>query len=1314
MNNISEQVLQATEIIVNQKISELKYDKTIQAKIFSIVNLDTGEYKVRHSGDVFSAFASNVNRSYKVGENVYVQIPEGDMSNKKIITGPITNTSLSYSQLTTLQNSIFEISPEFNQLYGGDIYSKNTIGVIAGAPLDSENGRCYIYKGPDTFQSNGYHGLFQQYANNYELIRIQGSFLTQFYEVHDKGNYGIEVEFYTKDDQIVSYKLDLNSFNGDPYSLSSYSPQYAVIKVQKNYLLGLKSISLFEEQFEYDRNIYTEDLEPNTTIPNIFVKDISLQYVDRKDLSDTTYYLMIAAPRGVAITNTVNKLELVGRLIHQGKDILDNKYKCQWFKRDLGVMIGDERYNKTAGFGWAPLPQTENTLTLDDIKHQARYKLLVDYNNIMLSAEIEVFNQTSGYNYAIQQRTDGDDISLLLDNKVNDDVLLGNWYMSYPDGSYSSLADGKLKNSVSVSPYLKYSSVIFYCEVVISGEVVGTLEHTIINSESDSDLTISYGGEDTFRYDANGDIAIEDSEKERTLQVSLVWKEGYGTGYTVEWVMRNEEDNKEILVSKDRLNPTKPLKSMISQLWVDNYNILHYNIKQKYKVNFQNNTLIVKIKTIAGQTYLFQKEILFLKDGDQGTNGTTYVIAVRPCDGDGNKLSGFHSLKYPWRDSLRLKCYVYKDGESINYNGNYDIAYKWEGVGIQFLSTITDRVSVTGIGTINWNNSSTCQFYVKVQVSIADRINSRKTEVYASYPIDVVVGNVLTDQVDISKIPSYVKYTSSGITPQTYSNNVECFYQENLIAKDKVISLNTNILQLEERDDLQYIKPASSFIFENIQQSNESNIGILRFDLGSGMYIIHPIVMYLDTYGNEAINGWDGTALDTGNGAYVFAPQVGAGEKDSANRFTGVVMGKDSGQKLIGLYGYQAGTATFGLLQNGTAFFGARSGGGQINIDGRSATIYGGNGGDSSSGMTIRLADTGASGTTKAIKVGGGVFSVDYNGKLVATSADILGKIYAQEGQIGCDSRKRGGWTITSNKLYSGSGNKTVALDSSDSVFAIWAGKTEGGSAYVAGIDGAGEITSPAPFIVTNDGFLYATNAKIKGNIEAKSGKIANWLIQNNHLQSASGNVGMASSGNAAFWAGASLNRDSTSIPDNETDTKFLVTNSGKLYCASAQVSGNITARSGKIGNWIIRNGRLENELGSVYLSPDRIYGNIIEGGSISIGSGFNVDTFGSLTATMGSIGGWIIGTHSLKSMSGNVELRANSTQPIHTIWGDIGMVSGSDDNGATVNFGMDSTTGAGNQSIILKSGRNILLRSTGLYVTAPASAQHGIYARFA
>lgn len=237
--------------------------------------------------------------------------------------------------------------------------------------------------------------------------------------------------------------------------------------------------------------------------------------------------------------------------------------------------------------------------------------------------------------------------------------------------------------------------------------------------------------------------------------------------------------------------------------------------------------------------------------------------------------------------------------------------------------------------------------------------------------------------------------------------------------------------------------------------------------------------MYLDTYGNETINGWDGTslAIDEANGQYIFAPQVGAGEKDSANRFTGVVMGKDKGQNLIGLYGYQAGVNTFGLLQNGKAFFGAATGGGRIEIDGTSGTIYGGGdgtnvGGNAANGMTIALANLNPANPDKAtaIKIGAGVFEVKYNGALTASSADITGTVYALKGKIGSTSKSSSdGWTIETGRLYSGSGATRVEINSQTATntttptanndFAFWAGNATAANAKFS-VSKGGKITA--------------------------------------------------------------------------------------------------------------------------------------------------------------------------------------------------------------------------------------------------------------
>lgn len=1281
MNNVSEQLLKAMDIIVDQKLTQLQYDKTIQAKIYSVIDVDTGEYKVKYNGNIFSAFSNDTSKTYKTNDAVYVSVPEGDFSGKKIITSLVTADSLSSQQLTDLSNSITEVSPTFDILYGGQYEAGKEYGVVAGAPFEDSNSYSYIYKGPDDYDPNGNHGLFQQYSNNGEYIRIKASFLTQFYDIHNKGNYGLEVEFYTREDNSVKYRLDLQSFNGNAYNFSVYSPQEIILKVQKNYLTGLKSIKFFEEDFDYDINNKGEENEKVITENfNIFVKDIILQYVDKKDLSDASYYLTITAPKGIAfVDGKVAELDLVGRLIYKGEDIMDSKKcACQWYKRNLNVMIGVDGYSKSAGFGWEKMEnKTSNSLTLvaGDVIHQQKYKLVVVYNEkTTLSAEVEIWNRGTSYDYSIEQVTESANIKLRLRNNFNEESLVGDWYLSYPDGSYSSVQNGKKQSEIIIDSYLQYSSIVFYCAVYnAEEEIIGTLEYTITNSENEDDVTISYIGDDNFRYDANGDVTFEDSEKERNLQVNLAWKEGFATSYSISWFMKRS-DGKEYELPSDKNTAYNPDNSMLKNLWVDTYKILHYNIKQKYKTNFNNNIVIVKINTINGNTYSFNKEILCLKDGDQGTNGTTYIAAVRPFDVSGEKLSGLQPLRYKdnnW-SNINLGCYVYKDGELINNKtSSYTITYKWQGFNVTIRSneasgTPSKQIVVSGDGVCAAEGpSADLEFYVKVQVTIKEK-NSNPINIYASYPIDVIIGDADSDKINIDSIPSYIKYNSSGLIPSFYSNNIN-FYYNNISYSQNIESLNEKLITItksgKEEDQRFYLEPASNFIFENVKNKNEeSNIGVLRIDF-EGNTLIHPIIMYLDTFGNEAINGWDGTALDTGEGGYVFAPQVGAGEKDSNNKFTGVVMGKDSGQDKIGLYGYQSGVNTFGLMEDGKAFFGAKSGGGQIAIDGTSAIISGGgtevdSKGEISTlaknGMYLRLANKDVEGTTKAIGIGlldnknenkkEENFYVTYDGKLKANSATVNGAIYAETGQIGCSGEySTDGWFIKTHRLYSGSSDTRVEFNSNEATKVDENGKP------------TSDLIEPMAIWAGNDSssdamkFSFAVSKK--GDLYAKSGNIGGWVLTANALMTSDNKIGLKNSGNFCFWAGANGFENGDPTFTNENNTYFHVESSGKMTCRSAEIRGAIYADMGKIGDWSI------------------------SGGSLSAGPTTLSDKGTITTETF--------------------IIKGKNEFDKYVNMGSVGTIYGSKDNKTTYNLGL-STVGLGNErSIILLSDASIRLSTS-------------------
>lgn len=100
----------------------------------------------------------------------------------------------------------------------------------------------------------------------------------------------------------------------------------------------------------------------------------------------------------------------------------------------------------------------------------------------------------------------------------------------------------------------------------------------------------------------------------------------------------------------------------------------------------------------------------------------------------------------------------------------------------------------------------------------------------------------------------------------------------------------------------------------------------------------------------------------------------------------------------------------------------------------------------------------------------GGKFTIDSTNFKIDSSGNVIltGKITATDGKIG-------GWTIGTDKLYSGSGASYVALDTNASYPAIWAGN---------------ETYNNAPFRVDKDGSVYITSLYVQNEAGTSTTKV--------------------------------------------------------------------------------------------------------------------------------------------------------------------------------------------------------------------------------
>lgn len=234
------------------------------------------------------------------------------------------------------------------------------------------------------------------------------------------------------------------------------------------------------------------------------------------------------------------------------------------------------------------------------------------------------------------------------------------------------------------------------------------------------------------------------------------------------------------------------------------------------------------------------------------------------------------------------------------------------------------------------------------------------------------------------------------------------------------------------------------------------------------------------------------------------------------------------------------------------------------NSDGSVKYSYGINGqvliGELILGNNLVLTGTGA-----GIKItdgnGNNVFYADDDGNLV-----LSGKIFADSGSIG-------GWDITSWCIEKDNGTYRTGMQSGASA-AFYAGCTTDSGGVIAD-------ENTTAFFVEHSGYLFARNAKIKGNVTADSGNIGGCTIDNAGIYSGSGSntAGMGLyCQRHAFWAGGSLT-------DAVNGTAaFVVGHNGKLIANDAVIRGNVTAENGQIGGWSINTNYLQGAWGSNYV----------------------------------------------------------------------------------------------------------------------------------
>lgn len=456
------------------------------------------------------------------------------------------------------------------------------------------------------------------------------------------------------------------------------------------------------------------------------------------------------------------------------------------------------------------------------------------------------------------------------------------------------------------------------------------------------------------------------------------------------------------------------------------------------------------------------------------------------------------------------------------------------------------------------------------------------------------------------------------------------FYSIAVVNEDHTVELRSSVLNEYNLNIEEYKK--------NIED-NQNKINIIDNILGTKNYTIthiRPIVLYFNRYEMSNINAWDGNKIETGDGSYLLAPQVGAGLKESDNTFTGLVMGiknVTSGDTAsltsqVGLFGYNKGNQSIKLdARTGASIFGAAGSGGQIIIDPSSSAgsglIYSSNywknynkttgmpqsystTNENSAGMLINFSEP-------SIKFGTGYFKVDKNGNLHAGGGG--------EGDVG-------GWNIYNTTLQSGNykaSKNGICLDAANDSIIFGSSKGEIYSGSHSSL-----TNTQNGFYLSQEGLSIGSKAKITsdGTMYLGSGAVNG---TGKHWEINGGNESYIKYGNEGQSNSVYLATDHISL-----GSKFYVNASD----GSMRLGNGAVANTGKHWNvntsgdnsYIAYGTTSFNDTNGVYLGTD----------GIRLGDDFSVDNGGSLTATDGKIGGWTISKTTLAA--GNITLNSNGS----------------------------------------------------------------------
>lgn len=1303
MSNIEKNICEAVDIIVNRALSQAQFDKTIKATIVNLVDSKTGKYKVRYQDDLIYAYAGTADMDFNTGDEVYILVPQGNFSGDKTILGTTKKIGGAAGDEYVLPeneryeivgNNVFTEGTTF-RLSSYDSYQTRVQTKITPGQYDAETGEWSAgttiepYKtgaAPETFNIDA--AAFSHYIKMADYLVLSAKIATNLPENQQyQGNYGFEVclRFSTAEEGVFEdkiYRIDVNNIQGFPWGLGVDGiQQYFYFDIPSDKFVSIQSVQIFAENFP---------AEPEDGVAydwDIWIKDLSMTAANRISDDDLdSYFVRLVTKNGSNFTRTNTSDKTIEAFVYEkSRNITTNsKLKYYWFYQRADVTTSHPNYCSYGGEGWYCLneivevkdekdenvirktwqPATNTWIVKkeDIITENKIYKCVVLYDSTIIEKQVVFTRDDVEWSIALATTTGEtifyrDEGSTQINCTIYDNLepYLDHEKCTFKWMTINYLNSATLNESQTRTLDVKISSITYsstyLCSAFIDGEYIGTDSITLTNTGEDLNLPLyelmMINNSQLFKYDEDGisptSTAQENPETALPLLLSIFDNKrgvqldiGNGAAASVTIYVPNHHTLISPIGNKLRTEGEYDIYSYSSTGFA-------FDIKDKYNPSYKNNTIKV-IAVYNKITLVGYTNFTFIKEGEDGTNGTRYVCRIVP-----NLKTGDNSYRewVTWTNNEDgSRSYNFEpDSESnpfraVLLDGNTEVenvSTTWSALFRKYTSSIQENSLIEA--------SSSKPGYLGVSSDEAPPASILKATVryedgtyYATLPIvdiqrknfnyNFTINDGLHDVVYSADgtNPKYDNSTPFSITVTDVNGNVvtnvkyqwsilgkvyekrnaeDAWYDAELLKQDYSDATGTGTTYL--------VRPSSKYdglcLSTGVQCVITDASG---FELAT---IIIPVHFYLNRFGHAAINAWDGNSIEIDKDeGIILTPQVGAGHKDGNNAFTGMVMGeiKYGTSSKTGLVGYNKGSETMFLsAEDGSATFGSFENG-QIEIlpgtEGKASAIIRGGGYSTTDkkGLEIDL-------TKPTIKYGNGNFEVNEKGILTAHGAKIYGSF---DNQGDADSHFRVKMGAGSINFSGGSANISGnGLDINFNTGRLsFNGGEEDTSSFTGYIQPSGFYFG-SEYIENSDGSKKGGSIKyadgtltISGAFNAETGRIGGWYIADKELYS-SGKAIRLCSGDAetdpdnpipAFITVGGDKAEISSLGDGEK----AALRRGGLYLYSNAISpDNDNWKPGEWDGAIYTNSKYDDALTFVTqgTKPMYFFGNNLEGAKDSL-----------------------------------------------------------------------------------------------------------------